>query len=202
MRLTPLAQSDMPVSGQLDAVVEDVWRRIERALDGSWPPWGLPMLATVAKDGPRARVLALRTANAASRTLTFHTDARSQKVGEIAADVRVCVVFWDPTDGIEARFTGTAVLHREDGVANAAWASVSPVRRLASRSAMAPGAQLGSSTRFDAVPASAEHDGRVNFTVVEVRLDNLDWLWVGADDMRRATFVWTGTAWTGAWTIP
>ncbi len=203
MRLTPLAESSPPASGQLDALVDDVWQRIARGLDGRWPPWSLPTLATVAADGPRARILALRAANAAARTFTFHADARSQKTREIAADPRVCVVFWDPADGIEARFTGRAeLLHRGNAVADGAWENVSPLRRLASRSAEAPGAKLSNPTRFDDLPLDAEHGGRENFVVIEVHVDNLDWLWVGADDMRRAAFAWTGTAWTGSWTIP
>ncbi len=202
MRITPLAESPLPASGRLDALVDDVWLRIVRGLDGQWPPWSLPTLATVAASGPRARILALRAADVATRTFTFHGDARSQKSREIAADPRVCVVFWDPTDGIEARFTGQAVLRRGDAVADHAWAEVSALRRLASRSAEAPGAHLSGPTRFDAIPLSAEQDGRENFVVIEVHVDDLDWLWVGADDMRRATFAWTGTAWTGTWTIP
>jgi hypothetical protein len=62
--------------------------------------------------------------------------------------------------------------------------------------------KLSSPTRFDDLPLGAEQGGRENFVVIEVHVDNLDWLWVGADDMRRAAFAWTGTAWTGSWTIP
>lgn len=203
MPLTPLADSPLPAAGRLDALVDDVWQRIARGLDGKWPPWSLPTLATTATaGGPRARVLALRGADAAARTLTFHGDARSMKVSEIAADPRVCVVFWDPTDGIEARFTGEASLHCGDVVSEAAWARVSPLRRLAARSAEMPGAHLAHPVRFDTLPMNPDHDGHANFAVIEVRVDCLDWLWVGADDMRRATFGWTGAAWAGAWTVP
>ena len=110
------------------------------------------------------------------------------------------VVFFDPQDGIEARFTGRAALHRGDDVARAAWQGVSPLRRLASRFANPPGSRLSAPARFDALPVAGEGDA--NFAVIRVTVARLDWLWVGADDLRRASFVRTGVGWDGDWTVP
>jgi pyridoxamine 5'-phosphate oxidase len=202
MALTPLSGTKVPASGDLGAIVADVWARIAGGLDGRWPPWALPMLVTTSKAGPRARVLALRTALAAERQLVFHCDARSDKVREIEADARVSVVFWDPADGIEARFTARAVVHRQEDVTNAAWQDVSRLRRLASRTAKPPGAKLGAPARLDELPQATYTDGYENFAVIHVEVAQLDWLWVGADDLRRALFTWNGTRWSGAWTVP
>jgi pyridoxamine 5'-phosphate oxidase len=202
MRLTPLASQGMPAAGALAFLVDDVWKRIADSLDGRWPPWALPTLATSSAQGPRARILALRAADAAARTFVFHADARSDKVREIAADARVSVVFWDPADGIEARFNGTALLHREDGLARTAWQTVSPLRRLASRSVDSPGTHLMQPARFDALPVRPGEDALDNFAVLRVVVAQLDWLWVGAEDMRRASFAWTGTQWAGVWVVP
>ena len=201
MTLTPLPSIAMPASGNLAALVDDTWTRMTRSLDGKWPPWALPMLATHSPNGPRARVLALRAADPTGRTLVFHCDARSDKVREIGGDPRVGVIFWDPADGVEARFAGRATVHREDDVASAAWRSVSPLRRLASAGAQAPGSVLGSPQRLDDLP-TGEVDGFANFAVLHVEVDALDWLWVGADDLRRASFAWTGADWEGTWTVP
>ena len=160
------------------------------------------MLATQSRDGPRARVLALRAAQPEARTFVFHCDARSEKVREIDADARVSVVFWDPGDGIEARFVGRAVVHRQEDVTHAAWQGVSRLRRLASRTAKAPGAKLDTATRLDELPQASYTDGYENFAVIHIEVDRLDWLWVGADDLRRASFVWKTSRWVGAWTAP
>jgi hypothetical protein len=202
-RLTPFDHIIVPAGGTLHALVDDVWQRIAGGLNGRWPPWGLPTLATIGENGPRARVLALRAADAQAHTLTFHSDARADKVREITEVPSVTVLFWDPEDGIEARFTGTARLHRDDPVARAAWQKVSPLRRLGARSVGAPGAHLAHGTRFDALPVRPEADGGYeNFAVIEVLVEHLDWLWVGAEDLRRASFAWTGAGWAGSWTVP
>jgi hypothetical protein len=134
---TPLFSAPMAAPAEslpqtLPALLDDVWRRISAGLNGRWPPWGLAMLATLSSHGPRARVLALHSLDPAERLFVFHTDARSDKVRELRADDRVSVIFWDPGDAIEARFTGTAGVHCLDQVAREAWQQVSPLRRLAS----------------------------------------------------------------------
>jgi len=202
MALTPLSGRKMPASGDLDRLVDDVWSRINGGINGRWPPWGLPVLATQGKEGPSARVLALRAVEPAVRTFLFHCDARSEKVDEINTDPRVSVVFWDPADGIEARFRGTAVVHRKEDETHAAWQGVSRLRRLASRTATPPGSVLDAAARLDALPQASYTDGYEHFAVIHVEVTSLDWLWVGAEDLRRARFAWTGSAWAGAWTVP
>ena len=50
--------------------------------------------------------------------------------------------------------------------------------------------------------AGAYTDGYEHFAVIHVEVTRLDWLWVGAEDLRRASFAWNGSAWAGAWTVP
>jgi hypothetical protein len=52
------------------------------------------------------------------------------------------------------------------------------------------------------LPQASYTDGYENFAVIHVVVDRLDWLWVGADDLRRASFVWKTSRWVGAWTAP
>lgn len=94
----PIAAPVESLPQTLPALLDDVWRRIAAGLNGRWPPWALPMLATLSPHGPRARVLALRSIDPGERLFVFHTDARSDKVRELRADGRVSVVFWDPGD--------------------------------------------------------------------------------------------------------
>jgi pyridoxamine 5'-phosphate oxidase len=199
----PIAAPAESLPETLPALLDDVWRRIAAGLNGLWPPWGLPMLATLSPHGPRARVLALRSVDPAERLFVFHTDARSDKVRELRADDRVSVVFWDPGDAIEARFTGTASVHCRDQIAREAWQHVSPLRRMASAIEYAPGAELAAPSRYDTLPTTAD-DGVAlsHFAVVLVRATALDWFWLGPGDMRRAVIRWTDSGLSAAWVVP
>jgi pyridoxamine 5'-phosphate oxidase len=199
----PIAAPAKSLPQSLPELLDDVWRRIASGLSGRWPPWALPMLATLTPHGPRARVLALRSVNPVERLFVFHTDARSDKARELSADGRVSVVFWDPGDAIEARFTGTARVHCRDEVAREAWREVSLLRRMACAIESTPGSVLSAPSRFDALPATTDDEVALNhFAVVLVRATALDWLWLGPGDLRRAFIRWTDSGPTTAWVVP
>lgn len=200
----PVAAPAETLPTALPGLLESLWAKISKGLDGRWPPWSLPTLATIGEDGaPRARVLALRAVDANARRFTFHTDARSAKVHDLARDARASVLFWDPADAIQARFDGVALVHRDDADAAAAWRGVSSLRRAACAIEAEPGAELNESERFDRLPVAADLETPFhNFAVVVVEAVRIDWLWLGPGDMRRARFTWTGDRWSGSWIVP
>lgn len=200
----PIAAPADSLPGALDRLQDELWSRIERGLGGGWPAWALPALVTVTPDGsPRPRVLALRQVDRAARVFTFHTDTRSDKVGDLALNAQASILFFDRDDAIQARFDGVATVHSEDDVAQSGWRSVSPLRAHACAVALAPGMPLPAAERFDRLPKlPANTPASRNFAVVEVEVRAIDWLWLGPHDMRRARFAWTGSIWSGTWVAP
>ena len=200
----PIAASTEALPATLPAVLESLWARIATGLDGSWLPWALPTVVTVAEDGaPRARVLALRAVDAHRRRFTFHADARSDKMRDIAGDSRVSLLFFDRDDAVQARFDGNAAVHHADPEAAAAWRNVSALRRSACAVELEPGEPLDAPERFDRLPAMSDVDAAfTNFVLIVVEVSAIDWLWLGPHDMRRARFAWTGSRWSGSWIVP
>ncbi len=200
----PIAAPAETPPGTLPAVLEGLWSRIAAGLDGSWPPWSLPTLVTVAEDGaPRARVLALRAVDAQHRCFTFHADARSDKVRDIAAEPRVSLLFFDRDDAIQVRFDGVGFVHHTDPQAAAAWRGVSALRRSACSVAAEPAEPLDEPQRFDRLTTLPDADaGFTNFALMVVEVAAIDWLWLGPQDMRRARFAWIGDRWSASWIVP
>ena len=199
----PIAAPETSLPRSLSALVDELWVRIAAGLDGRWPPVALPMLVTSSAEGPRARVLALRSIDPALRRFVFHTDSRSEKIVELRADPRVSLVFWDPALAIEARFAGVAEVHWEDEVARQAWNGVSPLRRIASGIVARPGSRLAAQERFDALRSTDDPvTARTHFAVVHLTATSLDWLWLGPHDMRRAMIRFTDAGMDAAWVVP
>ena len=200
----PIAASAQTLPQSLPGVLDAVWTRIGAALDGRWPAWALPALVTVAEDGaPRARVLALRSVDRDARQFVFHTDARSDKVRDIAGEPRASLLFFDRDDAVQVRFDGVATVHHVDPVASAAWRNASELRRAACGVEAEPGSPLDASQHFDALAVTPDADAAfTNFAVVVVEADAVDWLWLGPQDMRRARFAWTGGRWSSSWIVP
>ena len=200
----PIGAAADSLPATLPDVLDSLWQRIERELDGRWRAFALPTLVTVAEDGtPRARVLALRAVDREKRRFVFHTDARSDKIAEVAREPRVALLFFDRDDAVQARFDGVAELHHVDPVAAAAWRDVSGLRRAACSVVDEPGAPLDASQRFASLPATDDPDAAfTNFAVLVVDADAIDWLWLGPQDMRRARFAWVGGHWSSSWIVP
>jgi pyridoxamine 5'-phosphate oxidase len=200
----PIAAPADSLPPTLPAVLDGLWARIGNAMDGRWGAWALPTLVTVADDGgPRARVLALRAVDPAARRFVFHTDARSDKLRDVAAEGRVALLFFDRDAAVQVRFDGTCEVHHVDPVAAAAWRDVSGLRRAGCAVEAEPGSPLdGAQPYASLAAASGEDAGFTNFAVLAVDVDAIDWLWLGPQDMRRARFAWIGGHWSSSWIVP
>jgi len=159
-----------------------------------------PTLATRALDGgPSLRTVVLRGFDAASRVLSIHTDRRSAKAAEIAADGRAVLHGYDAVAQLQLRLAGKAVLHVEGAIVAAAWAASHAGSRVIYAGAEVPGTPV-------AAPPAAPLDaaaGRAHFAVVTLRVDALDWLLLAPEGHRRARFAWDGDGVvSGGWVAP
>jgi len=163
------------------------FRLLARGVADRRSPFHTPTLATRGADGaPNLRTVVLRGFDAASRTLRIHTDRRSAKAAEIAAEPRAMLHAYDPGAQVQLRLAGRARLHLDDEVAEAAWAASREMSRMCYAAAAAPGSPL-------AAPAPTPRDalaGRANFAVVLMAVDSLDWLLLAHEGHRRARFRW------------
>lgn len=183
----------------LGETLAEAFRLLARGVADRRHPFHTPTLATIGADGaPRARTLVLRGFEAEARTLRLHTDTRSGKHAELEAEPRCALHAYDAGAQIQLRLTGRARLHRDDWLADAAWAASRPFSRLCYAAPDAPGSPVA------APPAAPrEGDGRAHFAAIALVFDALDWLWLDATGHRRARFTWhDGAAPRAEWLAP
>jgi pyridoxamine 5'-phosphate oxidase len=189
----------------LDATLDQAWLRLTRGAADRRSAMHTVTVATAGAEGPQARTVVLRGADRGARTVRFHTDVRTPKVAELAADPRVSVLAYDPRAKIQLRLSGLAAVHDADVVADAAWAGSAPGSRLCYRAPLPPGTTLdapGAADPTDALRAADSETGRPNFRAVLVTVARIDWLYLAATGHRRAGFEWDGAAWRGRWLAP
>lgn len=96
----------------MERIGEESWRRLEIAADDPAHPMRLLTLATVdVDDRPDARLMVLRGADRSESRLWLHTNPTSPKLDQIRARPCVCLVAWDPRDGVQLRVCGKATSH-------------------------------------------------------------------------------------------
>lgn len=130
----PRADPQVPMQPEhyndLGAVFREAFTMIGRGVADRRHAFHTPVFVTNGVDGfPAARTVVLRGFDPQRRTLIFHTDGRSTKVTELAADPRVAIVFYDARRKIQLRIAGHATTHTDDDVSRAAWERLSASSR-------------------------------------------------------------------------
>jgi pyridoxamine 5'-phosphate oxidase len=157
--------------------------------------WRTPVLATVGADGaPKARVLVLRRVDPAAGLLWLHSDKRSAKVAELAAEPRLALTFYDDRRALQLRLEGTGRVEVDPVALAEAWGHVPAAARRNYATALPPGSVAG--TGSDDLAG----DGTANFSMIEIAATRLEWLWLGPDLHRRGeSMPVSAAAGTAAW---
>lgn len=195
-RATPAFADD------LAEMLAHAWACLARGVADRRSAFHTLTVATIGGDGrPRLRSVVLRAAEPSAARLRFHTDARSDKVAELAADPRIALHGYDAGAKLQIRIEGRASIHGEDALADAAWAASRPMSRECYGTQPAPGSAIPGPGAFSLPQDEAACDaGRVNFRAVVVAAETLETLYLAHSGHRRARFdLRTGE---GEWLAP
>lgn len=184
----------------MDDLAADCWRLLASAPGDRDSPLRTPVLASGQGD---ARTVVLRAADAVTRTLTVFTDARSRKARQLAADRRVCMVFYDPASGVQLRAWGDAVAHSGDAVARSCWDGARAATRRPYLSVPGPGLPIAAPG--DGLPDAVGdvEAGYANFLAVVIAVRRLEWLRLAHTGNLSARFEWDAAGGrSAAWIVP
>jgi pyridoxamine 5'-phosphate oxidase len=189
----------------LPSALAHAWAMIGRGVADRRSAFHTPFVATIDETGaPSQRVMVLRAADSAARTLRLHTDLRSAKLAHIARHPRVSLAFYDSTAKLQLRLGALARVHATDLVAEAAWLASRPQSRLCYEQPTAPGQSL--TAPLSDWPADERFakgdDGRPNFAVLMAEVDVIEWLYLAIEGHRRARWIWQSNGWHGSWVAP
>ncbi|MGK3143652.1 pyridoxamine 5'-phosphate oxidase family protein [Pantoea sp. C2G6] len=162
------------------------WSALEEAPRDAQDAFRYLALCTVdLAQRPQARTVVLRQCKGRSRTLTFHTDVRSPKWQEMAANPQVTALGYCHQRRLQLRLAGLAECYDAGSeIAQAAWQALSPQTRQ-TYSGGPPGEALASASTAD---SSVAEPGRLRFGVVILRVSELDVYQLQRDNHQRARF--------------
>ncbi len=187
----------------LDATLVEAWRLLVQGARDRRAAFHTPVVASLRGDGrPGVRTVVLRAVDPDLRVLRFHTDRRSTKHGEIAADPRVAMLFYDPAAKVQICIDGLAARHASDEIADLAWRQTKPMSRACYRVSPGPGTLIEDPSAAIGGDAGDGEAGRENFAAITVAIDAVEWLYLAARGHRRARFRWDGQALSATWLVP
>lgn len=203
---------DQTLPDHLDAVLEDVWRRLAHAAADRRTPMHTPVVATLGRDGvPSQRVMVLRAFERGATTLRFHTDARAAKAEQVGSGSPVSVLAYDAGAKRQYRLTGMARIETDTEVADQAWAEATLFAKRCYLADPAPGtvsavAVSGLAADIEGRKPDDELEvapGRANFALLMADIDTIEFLHLAHTGHRRALFRKSRDgSWTGHWLVP
>ena len=186
-----------------------IWSRLAGVDTPARGAFGLLYAASIDPQGaPAVRTVVLREVIAAEHRIRFYSDQRSPKITGLQRDARMALVGYDTAHRTQLRMTGAVTL-LGDSARRRAWDALSAHQLVDYQSPVPPGTTLtptsagaGVSDTVASPPTGADA-GYAHFCVVDVQLDQLDWLDL-SDKARpfRAHFARLGDTWRGAWVAP
>lgn len=126
----------------LDLSFDKAWKLIEPGANNRTSSAHTPVVGTVDNEGfPQLRVIVLREADRNKRLLRFHTDVRSQKVEEIAANNLASVLMYDAAQKLQLRLLGIARVSDVPADTENAWTTSTTFARRCYLAESAPGSE-------------------------------------------------------------
>ena len=203
----PDVERPPPYYDDIAACHGELWRRLRDGVGDRRSPFHTPALGTVDPHGrPQVRTVVLRGVDRAAGTLRVHTDRRAEKASEVAAARMASLHVYDRDAKIQVRVEGTATLHTDDAVAEAAWAVAQASSRATYAIDPGPGTAIreGGDYRLgsEAEAWDGAEAGRGNFAVVTVRAERLEFLYLDRRGHRRALWLRSDGGWVESWLVP
>lgn len=192
---------------QLADALEDAMQRLPAAAGDRGSGMHTAVVGTADGD---LRVMVLRDFDAATRTLRFHSDVRAPKVAVINDDPAVSILCYDRRAKVQLRCRGRARIESDGPDADAGWAGSDNYARrcyLAPHPPSTPSPTPTSNLPPDVEGAKPDDErvaqGRENFAVILVELDEIDWFHLAQEGHRRARFRWDDQGMIeGIWLTP
>lgn len=170
-----------------DQLIHRLWQELSRAPHDRHHEWRTPTLATqgLGNNGPQARTVVLRQADAPGYNLRVFTDARSSKCAELVAQPMAQLTFWSKRLNWQLLVSALTTVELEGEQVNAAWERIKQSPARADYLSALPPGHIQSTCEGSALKSSEslfEH----HLAVLNFKVTSMDWLALSANGHRRA----------------
>ncbi len=193
-----------------DEIFENIKKNLTRGVKDRKHKFHTPVFCNINSNGEiESRVVVLRKFDPLTMTINFHTDNRSPKANDLINNCNSLFVFYDHKLKIQMRIKTVSKLNNQNEIAREMWDKT----RLLSRKCYLT---LKNPSSFTSLPEDGipEHltskepeveeseKGFKNFTVVENRIKEIDWLYLEISGHRRLKLTLNNTKPEYQWLIP
>ena len=191
-------------------IFEEIKTNLTRGVKDRKHAFHNPVFCNVDQDGGvDSRVVVLRKFDPINMILNFHTDYRSPKVSNLKKNNKSMLVFYDHKLKIQMRIKTTSIINYQNEIAKEMWDKT----KLLSRKCYLTSKDPSSLTSLpeDGIPEhligkepefEESEKGYKNFTVIENKINEIDWLYLEISGHRRLNLLFQNNKPQFQWLIP
>ena len=193
----------------LEKTYENIWDQLIIGKSKSKSELHQGYISTFNDSFPSVRTVVLRHVDKKNNTISFHTDIRSSKIDEIKKNNAVTMLFYDHGKKIQIKVSGKAEVNHKNDKAKIAWDNSRSFSKKCYVVEKAPGTPSDEPTSGYLPEHENElpdddllQNGYNNFTLVEIQIHSIEWLYLHRQGHRRALFTSTNGSLNKEWLTP
>ena len=180
----------------LEKTYENIWEQLIIGKSKSKSELHQGYISTFNNNFPSVRTVVLRHVDKKNNSISFHTDFRSSKIQEIKKNNAITMLFYDHKKKIQIIISGKAEINNQNDKSKEAWDNSRSFSKKCYLVELPP----GSSSKIPISGYKKEHEinlpspeilekGYENFTLVEIKINYIEWLYLHRHGHRRAKFL-------------
>ena len=178
-----------------DEIIKQIWSMLDNAIKDRGSPFRIPVFICGDQKEFDGRIVVLRKSDQENRLLQFHSDIRSDKILKLKSNSKASFLFYDKDEKIQVRAKVECVINYKNEITEQSWLKTGHMSRKCYLVDDGPGSEseiptsglLPEKDNFDYTMEESEK-GYENFTVIQCKINSLEWLYLAAKGHRRARF--------------
>ncbi len=191
-------------------ILEDIKKNLSRGVKDRKHNFHTPVFSNINdKNAIESRVVVLRQFDSKNMVLNFHTDFRSPKVADLKINQNSSFVFYDEKLKIQLRIKTNSMINNQNPITKEIWSKTKLYSRKCYLTEKAPSSitsipEDGIHKSLQGKEPSVEESekGFKHFTVVQNKIEEIDWLFLEASGHRRLKITINNNIENFEWLIP
>ncbi len=191
-------------------IYEDIKKNLARGVKDRKHNFHTPVFCNTSENGDiESRVVVLRKFDPKNMILNFHTDFRSPKVKCLKKSNKSLFVFYDHKLKIQMRIKVNSIVNNQNNKSKEMWDKTRLLSRkcyLTSKDPSSPTSEPEDGIPNHLVGREPEYEeseiGYKNFTVIENKINEIDWLYLEISGHRRLKLIFKNPEPEFQWLIP
>ena len=190
-------------------IEKKIWSLFDNAVTNRTSPFRIPVFICGSQNDFDGRIVVLRKSDQSNKLLQFHSDIRSDKIKKLKNNNNASMLFYDKEEKIQVRVKIECTINHKNEITKQSWLKTGHMSRKCYLVDNGPGTESATPTsglkpeldNFEFTMKQSE-EGYKNFTVVQCKINSLEWLYLAAKGHRRARFDYLSNETIFKWLTP